>query len=160
MQSEYQLKRDIWFLFFYLNLPQNPPSIIGSFPYIWKAISDLKERWLSLEKVDTFLAKIKLFDHKSCIISLFYPHNALWVVEDYSFSCPFKALCVIINNIAERSKELCAWDAFLTQNVVDVFRVLRIALRVAILSKDNCHTSLEWSSHNGLKTVTQEYNSW
>ena len=66
----------------------------------------------------------------------------------------------VLSAPAESTKELCAWDAFLTQNVVDVFRVLRIALRVAILNKDNCHTSLEWSSHNGLKTVTQDNNSW
>ena len=44
--------------------------------------------------------------------------------------------------------------AFLTQNVVDVFRVLRTALRVAILCKVNCHTSFERTSHNGLKTLT------
>ena len=44
--------------------------------------------------------------------------------------------------------------AFLTQNVVDVFRVLRTALRVAILCEVNCHTSFERTSHNGLKTLT------
>ena len=54
----------------------------------------------------------------------------------------------------ERNKELCACDAFLTQNVVDVFRVLRTALRVAILCEVNCHTSFERTSHNGLKTLT------
>ena len=75
----------------------------------------------------------------------------LYTVILYSF---FVVVLYLLSVPTERSKELCAWDAFLTQNVVDVFRVLRIALRTVILKKYNCRTSFERSSHNGLKTLT------
>ena len=75
----------------------------------------------------------------------------LYTVVLYSI---FVVVLYLLSVPTERSKELCAWGAFLTQNVVDVFRVLRIALRTAILKKYNCRTSFGRSSHNGLKTLT------
>ena len=40
-----------------------------------------------------------------------------------------------------------------TSNLSAVCRVLRIALRTAILRKDNCRTAFERTSHNGLQTA-------
>ena len=40
-----------------------------------------------------------------------------------------------------------------TSNLSAVCRVLRVALRTAILRKDNCRTTFERASHNGLQTA-------